>query len=188
MRLRRLLVSSSDSSPVGYPHYRLDPRPPFFPFFLSFPHPRLVRSEILYSSKARSQRRLISLLKWLFQTLRFCSGTERSPQNPYISMLSPIRTTLSNRPQHPLPYPPSVACPSNIYRTSFPLVSTPEPSSAVTETSRLFGQTVLTFSSQFDHLSSSECRPLIAHALLACFDAPITCIFRSIRSSCDRTP
>jgi hypothetical protein len=73
----------------------------------------------------------------------------------------------------------------------FPLCLAPEPFSVgrgLWTYGQSLGQTILTFSSQFNHLSSSECCPFIAHALLARFDAPITCIFRSIRSSCDRTP
>lgn len=107
-------------------------------------------------------------------------------------MLSPIRTALSSPPRHLLLYPPSVACPSNISRTSSPWVSPPEPFFVVDGGGYIqsFDQTILTFSfsSQFDHLGGSKCYSFVAHALLARFDAPITCIFRSVRSSCDRTP
>jgi hypothetical protein len=144
MRPWRLLVSFLTLLPS--PSLRPPPLLPFLSFSPVRDETCSFRDTVVFQSKISTASH--SLLKWLFQTLRLCSGTERSPQNPYISMLSPIRTAvLSNRPQHLLLYPLSVVCPSHISRTSFPFVSPPEPFFVVDEGySRPFGQTILTFS------------------------------------------
>ena len=90
-----------------------------------------------------------SLLTCHSQTPKFCSGTEKYLLNLSISTLSMIKTAPNNPPLPLLLPPPSVVCPSNTSRMSFPFVIVTRTPAAALGHSRSFQPLFAVFTHRF---------------------------------------